>query len=110
MKQPRLLITGLAIAAIAAVGCSQKPADSPAKGQGAQVQTKDDSAAASQPAPTTAGPAVGGGERLKGAAVGAAIGGVAGNAGAGAAVGVVVGGAKARQNQEAQNQESAAQK
>jgi len=38
MKQPTLFITGLAIAAIAAAGYAQKPADSPATGQSAQVQ------------------------------------------------------------------------
>jgi len=110
MKQPTLLITGLAIAAIAAAGYAQKPADSSSKEQSAQVQKKDDPAAASKPAPKKTGPAVGGGERLKGAAGGAVIGGIAGNAAAGAAVGTVVGGAKARKNQEAQNQQPAATK
>ena len=119
---PALL--GVALAAFATGAVAQKPAVYPAKKQTAQQQQKDDGeclawakkdtgidpAAASQPAPQKTGPAVGGGERLKGAAGGAVIGGIAGDAGAGAAVGTVVGGAKARKNQEAQNQQPAATK
>ncbi len=97
-----------ALVAFVAGAVAQKPVDSSSNEQSAQVQKKDDPAASSQPAPKTSDPAVGGGERLKGAAGGAVIGGVAGNAGAGAAVGTVVGGAKARKNQEAQDQKPAA--
>ena len=101
------------------------------KGQSAQQQTKDDSACyawakqttgidpavvASTP-PQQTGPAVGGGERVKGAARGAlggaAVGAIAGDAGDGAAIGAVVGtavgGRRARQNREAQNQQAVSQ-
>jgi len=110
----------LALAALTTVAIAQKPSVYPAKKQTAQQQKKDDGeciawakkdtgidpVGASQPAPQKTGPAVGGGERLKGAAGGAIIGGIAGDAGAGAAVGTVVGGAKARQSQQAQNQQA----
>ena len=112
--------TAVALAAFAAVSFAQKPSVYPAKKQTAQQQKQDDGeclawakkdtgidpVAASQPAPQQTGPAVGGGERLKGAAGGAAIGGIAGDAGAGAVVGTVLGGVKARQNQGAQNQQA----
>jgi hypothetical protein len=113
-------LIAVALAAFATVSVAQKPSVYPAKKQTAQQQKQDDGeclawakkdtgidpAAASQPAPQKTGPAVGGGERLKGAAGGAVIGGIAGDAGAGAAVGTVVGGAKARKNQQAQNQQA----
>ena len=113
-------LIAVALAAFATVSIAQKPSVYPAKKQTAQQQKKDDGecmawakkdtgidpVAASQPAPQQTGPAVGGGERLKGAAGGAVIGGIAGDAGAGAAVGMAVGGVKARQNQKAQNQQS----
>ena len=112
--------TAVALAAFAAVSFAQKPSVYPAKKQTAQQQKQDDGeclawakkdtgidpVAASQPAPQQTGPAVGGGERLKGAAGGAVIGGIAGDAGAGAVVGTVLGGVKARQNQGAQNQQA----
>jgi len=108
---------GAALYSIAALG--QQPIFYPAKGQTAQQQGKDVGAcktwaqqttginpnAPPPPPPAPAGPAVGGGERLKGAAAGAVIGeATGGNAGGGAAVGAVVGGAKARRNQAAQQQ------
>jgi hypothetical protein len=113
-------LIAVALAAFATVSVAQKPSVYPAKKQTAQQQKQDDGeclawakkdtgidpVAASQPAPQKTGPAVGGGERLRGAAGGAVIGGIAGDAGAGAAVGTVVGGAKARQNQKAQNQQA----
>jgi len=113
-------LIAIALAAFATVSVAQKLAVYPAKKQTAQQQQKDDGeclawakqntgidpVAASQSAPQKTGPAVGGGERLKGAAGGAVIGGIAGDAGAGAAVGTVVGGAKARRNQSAQNQQA----
>ena len=113
-------LIAVALAAFATVSVAQKPSVYPAKKQTAQQQQKDDGeclawakkdtgidpGAASQPAPQKTGPAVGGGERLKGAAGGAVIGGIAGDAGAGAVVGTVVGGVKARQNQKGQNQQA----
>ncbi len=114
--------------AVATAALAQKPIVYPAKGQGSQQQKKDegeclawakqntgiDPAAASAPAPQKTGPAVGGGERVRGAARGAVggavVGGIAGDAGtgaaAGAAVGTMAGGAKARQKQAAQNQQA----
>jgi hypothetical protein len=108
---------------------AQKPIVYPAKGQSAQQQTKDDSACyawakqttgidpavvTSTPPPQQTGPAVGGGERVKGAARGAlggaAIGAIAGDAGQGAGIGAVVGtaagGRRARQNRDAQNEQA----
>ena len=109
---------------------AQKPIVYPAKGQSQQQQNKDDGecyawakqntgidpAAASQPAPQQTGPATGGGERVRGAARGAVggavIGGIAGDAGQGAAIGAaagtMAGGARARQNQAAANQQAQA--
>jgi hypothetical protein len=118
-RYPPALIA-VVLAAFATGAVAQKPAVYPAKKQTAQQQQKDDGeclawakrntgidpVAASQPAPQKTGPAVGGGERLKGAAGGAVIGGIAGDAGAGAAVGTAVGGMKARQNQKAENQQA----
>jgi len=124
---------GFVLAVVVASGATvalaqQKPIVYPAKGQSAQQQQKDDGqclawakqntgidpAVASQPAPQQSGPAVGGGERVRGAARGAVggavIGGIAGDAGAGAgigaAAGTMAGGARARQNQKAQNQQA----
>jgi hypothetical protein len=101
-----------------------RPVAYPAKGQSQQQQQNDDGACyswaksntgidpasvnANQPPPPS-GPAVGGGERLRGAARGAAggaaIGAIAGDAGKGAAIGAVggtmVGGSRARNNQQA---------
>ncbi|PVX76281.1 glycine zipper family protein [Paraburkholderia unamae] len=103
----------------------------PAKGQSAQQQHSDESACyswaknntgidpakvASTPPPPS-GPAVGGGERVQGAARGAAggavIGAITGDAGKGAAVGAaagtMVGGSRARQNRRANQANSQAQ-
>ena len=100
----------------------------PAKGQSAQQQSKDEGecyawakqqtgidpvAVAKQPTKEE-GPAVGGGERARGAARGAvgglAIGAIAGDAGKGAAVGAVagtmVGGHRARKNKAAKEQQA----
>ena len=121
----------IVVAALAAVACSayaQKPIVYPAKGQSAQQKQQDDKAcmawakqdtgidpvAASAPPPQQSGPAVGGGERVRGAARGAVggavIGGIAGDAGTGAGVGAaagtMVGGARARQNQAAGNEQA----
>jgi hypothetical protein len=106
---------------------AQKPIVYPAKGQSPQQQSKDDAecyawakqttgidpaVVASTPPPQQTGPAVGGGERVRGAARGAAAGGaigaIAGDAGEGAGIGAIVGtaagGRQARQKQAAQNQ------
>jgi hypothetical protein len=100
----------------------------PAKGQSAQQQNMDEGecyawakqqtgidpmAVASTPT-TQGGPAVGGGERVGGAAGGAlgglAIGAIAGDAGKGAAIGAIaggmLGGRRARHNQAAQEQQA----
>jgi hypothetical protein len=129
---------GLAGAALAAslllptAGETQQPVVYPAKGQSPQKQATDQGecqvwakqstgidpvAVAQTPAPAQ-GPAVGGGQRLVGAAggaaAGAAIGAIAGDAGAGAGVGAVVGtmagGRRARQARAQQQQSAEAQK
>jgi len=122
------LIAALAVAFLSS-GHAQaaKPIAYPAKGQSAQQQQKDDGecyvwakgntgidpAAVAAAPPPPSGPAVGGGERARGAVRGAAVGGIVdGGDGArtGAAVGVVAGGARARQNQKAQQASAQSQK
>jgi YMGG-like Gly-zipper len=100
----------------------------PSKGQSPAVQNQDegtcyswakqqtgiDPVAVANTPPPPSGPAVGGGERLKGAARGAvggaAIGAVAGDSSDGAAIGAVAGtmagGRKARQNKQAESQQA----
>ena len=124
---PIVLIGVLAIP----TALAQKPVVYPAKGQTAQQKQKDDReclawakqdtgidpAVASAPPPQQTGPATGGGERVRGAARGAvggaAIGAIAGDAGAGAgigaAAGTMAGGARARRNQAAQNEQAVQQ-
>ena len=131
MNRAIALAVAVALALPATAALAQKPIAYPAKGQSAQQKQKDDAAcmawakqntgidpvAASAPPPQQTGPATGGGERVRGAARGAVggavIGGIAGDAGAGAgigaAAGTMAGGARARQNQEAQNQAAAQQ-
>jgi hypothetical protein len=104
----------------------------PSKGQSPQQQDKDevdcygwakkqtgiDPVAVANTPTKEEGPAVGGGERVKGAAIGAvgglAIGGIAGDAGKGAAIGAVggtlVGGMKARKNKENREKQAQQQK
>ena len=128
MNRISVVIAAAILGTFASVTLAQKPIVYPAKDQSAEQQKKDDSAclswakkntgidpaAASAPAPQQTGPAVGGGERVQGAARGAVggavIGGIAGDAGTGAgigaAAGVMAGGARARQNQQAQNQQA----
>ncbi len=124
---------GIAALCMAASAMAQQPVVYPAKGQSATQQGKDDgecqawarqttgidpAALAQTPVPQQTGPAVGGGERVGGALMGAAggalIGGVAGDAGKGAAIGAVVGtmagGSRARQKQQSQNQQAQAQR
>jgi len=80
----------------------------------AKQQTGIDPMAVANTPPPPSGPAVGGGQRVRGAARGAlggaAIGAIAGDTGDGAAVGAVAGtmagGRRARQDQEAQSQQA----
>jgi len=118
---------------VAVSAMAQQPVVYPAKGQSTKQQGKDDgechawakqntgidpAALAQAPVQQQTGPAVGGGERVGGALMGAAggalIGGIAGDAGKGAAVGAVVGtmagGSRARQKQQAENQQAQAQR
>jgi len=120
------------VLSFAVTAMAQKPIVYPAKGQSAQQQSKDDAecyawakqttgidpaVVASSPPPQNTGPAVGGGERVRGAVRGAAgggaIGAIAGDAGQGAGIGAVAGamagGRKARQQQAAQNQQAVMQ-
>jgi hypothetical protein len=127
-----LVILHLITLMLAAPAAAQKPIVYPAKGQTTAQQKKDDAecyawakqttgidpaAVASTPPPQQTGPAVGGGQRargaVRGAAGGAAIGAIAGDAGAGAGIGALVGtmagGRQARQQQAAQNEQAVAQ-
>ena len=104
---------------------AQQPIYYPAKGQSGQQQNRDQGECqvwaqqttginpanlAPPQAPQQTGPAVGGGERLRGAARGAVVGEIAGGRGGeGAAIGAMVGGARARRNQAAQNQQAQSQ-
>jgi hypothetical protein len=124
-------LSGVALAlSFAAVAA---PVVYPAKGQSAKQQQSDDgacvawaksntgidpAAVAANPPPAQTGPAVGGGQRVQGAArgavAGAVVGSIAGNdtghsAAVGAAAGTVVGGSRARREQRAQNQQAANQ-
>jgi hypothetical protein len=126
------LFMGLAALLWAWTAAAQQPVVYPAKGQSAQQQSQDETqcnawakqstgidpaVVASSPPPQQTGPAVGGGQRVggaaRGAAGGAAIGAIAGDAGKGAAAGAVVGtmagGRRARQQQAAQQQQAHAQ-
>jgi hypothetical protein len=128
MKRWNCIAVCVIAAVFASAASAQKPIIYPAKKQSAGQQKKDDTeclawaktntgidpAIASQPVQQETGPAVGGGERVRGAARGAVggavVGGVAGDAGTGAGVGaaagVVAGGARARQKQRAQNEQA----
>jgi len=129
MNTSMRFLAGVAALCLAAATHAQKPIIYPAKGQSPQQQQKDEgechvwakqttgidpAALAASPPPQQTGAAVGGGERVRGAAGGAlggvAIGAIAGDAGKGAGIGAVVGlmagGRKARQNQAARNQQA----
>ncbi|HTH61243.1 MAG TPA: YMGG-like glycine zipper-containing protein [Paraburkholderia sp.] len=121
----------LAVALMVASIAQATPVFYPAKGQSADKQEADkgqcyawaksntgiDPTQLSNAPPPPSGPAVGGGERVQGAARGAAggavIGAIAGDAGKGAAIGAVggtvVGGSRARRNQRAAQANSQAQ-
>ena len=132
MLRTMQLCIGIAVLLFAFAVEAQQPVVYPAKGQSAQQQSQDEAqcyawakqstgidpaVVASSPPPQQTGPAVGGGQRVggaaRGAAGGAAIGAIAGDAGKGAAAGAVVGtmagGRRARQDQAAQNQQAQAQ-
>jgi outer membrane protein with glycine zipper len=132
MRRAVQITIGLAALSVAFAAEAQKPIAYPAKGQSASQQSKDDAecyawakqttgidpaVVASSPPPQQTGPAVGGGQRLRGAARGAAggaaIGAIAGDAGQGAGIGAIagtmVGGREARQQRDAQNQQAVAQ-
>jgi hypothetical protein len=120
-------IAAAVLAASSLPALAQQPVAYPAKGQSTATQDRDEGEChswaksksgvdpaqlAANPPPQETGPAVGGGERARGAARGAlggaAIGAITGDAGKGAGVGAVagtmVGGHRARQNQESRNQ------
>ncbi|MFC4527237.1 hypothetical protein ISN76_11070 [Dyella halodurans] len=121
----KLLTALLVCGTNVAISAQQLPAAYPAQGQNAEQQAADKNAcaswaqsnAATQPVPAQqTGPAVGGGQRVAGAARGAAAGAVIGGAangdaghgaGVGAAAGVVAGGVRARQQRRADNAASA---
>jgi hypothetical protein len=126
-------LVGGTLGALAPPGAeAQRPVVYPAKGQSAEQQQKDqaecdvwakqttgiDPVAVASAPPPPSGSTVGGGQRLGGAARGAAggalIGAIAGDAGTGAAAGAVVGtmagGRRARQQQAQQQQAVQAQK
>jgi hypothetical protein len=122
----RMLSIPLLLLVLYASTSAQQPPAYPAKGQSQQQQATDstecrtwaqqttgiDPVAAAQPAPQQTGPAVGGGQRARGAVRGAAAGAVVGEvangdsshgAKVGATAGVVAGGSRARQERRAQN-------
>jgi hypothetical protein len=129
MRNPIRISIGMTALCVAFTAMAQQPVVYPAQGQNTTQQGKDDgecqtwakqntgidpAVLAQTPPPQQTGPAVGGGERVGGALMGAAggaiIGGIAGDTGKGAAIGAVVGtmagGSKARQKQQAQNQQA----
>jgi hypothetical protein len=132
MVRAMQLFIGMAVLSFACAAAAQKPIVYPAKGQSMQQQSQDEAqcaawakqstgidpaVVAASPPPQQTGPALGGGQRLggaaRGAAGGAAVGAIAGDAGKGAAAGAVVGtmagGRRARQQQAEQNQQAQGQ-
>jgi hypothetical protein len=126
IKTASAIVAALAaVTYVAAQAQTKTPIVYPAKGQSADQQKKDDgecytwaksstgidpAAVAAAPPPPPPGPS---GERVKGAAKGAIVGGIVdGDNGArtGAAVGAVAGGSKARQNKAAAAQSADSQK
>ena len=127
--QHRPVTVAMTTLAIVGTAWAQQPIAYPAKGQSPQQQQQDqgqcyrwakantgiDPAAVTSASLPPSGPAVGGGERVGGAARGAlggaAIGAITGDAGTGAGIGAVAGtlagGHRARQNR--QDQQTAAQ-
>ncbi|MBB5425889.1 hypothetical protein QF000_002575 [Paraburkholderia atlantica] len=131
-KSTKYAVIAALTASLSLEGIAQsRPIAYPARGQSPQQQQQDEGACygwaksntgidptqvANAPPPPS-GPAVGGGERVQGAARGAAggaiIGAIAGDAGKGAAIGAatgtMVGGSRARQNRRAAAANSQAQ-
>jgi len=124
------VVVGATLMILAIAAEAGKPIAYPAKGQSAEQQNKDDGdcyvwakqntgidPANVSSAPQESGPAVGDGERargaVRGAVGGAAIGAIAGDTGKGAGIGAVVGimrgGQRSRQNQQARNEQAQAQ-
>jgi hypothetical protein len=126
VRVARQAVCAALLAACACAAQAQRPLAYPSQGQGQERQDRDDgqcqvwarkqtgvdpAALAANPPPQETGPAVGGGERvrgaLRGALGGAAIGAIGGDAGGGAAVGAgvgtIAGGHRARQNQANRN-------
>lgn len=106
---------------VPAIALAQQPIFYPAKKQSPQQQNRDQGecqvwaqqstginpavVAQTPPPAAPAGPAVGGGQRIKGAVGGAIVGEIAGgHAGEGAAIGALAGGARARRDQASQQQ------
>lgn len=131
-KSTKYFVAATLIASLSLDGMAQsRPIAYPARGQSPQQQQNDegqcyawaknntgiDPTQVANAPPPPSGPAVGGGERVQGAARGAAggavIGAIAGDAGKGAAIGAatgtMVGGSRARQNRRNQAAQSQAQ-
>lgn len=127
MQTMRHIAASAMLAALPLLAAAQGPVAYPAKGQTEARQDRDEgechvwarkktgidpATLAANPPPQETGPAVGGGERLRGAARGAlggaAIGAIAGDTGQGAGIGAVagtmMGGHRARQNQASRNE------
>lgn len=127
MRTIRYAAAGVLLAALSLGAAAQRPVAYPAEGQSEARQDRDEgecqawarnktgvdpAALASCPPSRESGPAIGGGERMRGAARGAlggaAIGAIAGDSGQGAGIGAVAGtmagGHRARQNQAARNE------
>jgi hypothetical protein len=113
---------GAAVLTLALAATAQKPAVYPAKGQSASQQSKDDGEClawaktntgidpSKPPAQAAAAPPPKSGQRVKGAAVGAAVGAIGDNdVGNAAAKGAVVGGVAKRNQARGQQQAAAAQ-
>ena len=119
MIRTRHLVAAIALIAFAAAADAQKPIVYPAKGQSSQQKSKDDkeclawaksNTGIDPAAPAAAPPPQPGGQRVKGAAVGAAVGAIGDNdVGNAAAKGAVVGGVAKRNQRRGAEQQAAAQ-
>lgn len=129
MRNVIVVLVGIPVWCLSLLAQAQQPIVYPAQGQSAEQQATDDGAcyswakqstgidpaavAQAPPPPAQPAPAVGGGQRLRGALRGAAGGALIGEivdddagkgAGVGAVAGTMAGGARARQEQQAQQQ------
>ena len=119
MRSHIQLAVGAALLTIAFAAPAQKPVAYPAKGQSASQQSKDDgeclawaksNTGIDPAAPAAPPPPQQGGQRVKGAAVGAAVGAIGDNdVGNAAAKGAVVGGVAKRNQRRGAEQQAAAQ-